>query len=251
MLKHHSHPYLVIANALPKFKEHQRDLTDAQLQIYATLLRIVEFWKKKLHPASPKLLGRKRRMGDPDEGPSDEEDGGGSRKGKGKEKEKGSQAKPSKKPTAQGPTAGKGQGRQLKHDMAKTLCRPPQVSYPSPPGTAALSFKDDNDVGSCFEKQRSIIAWIAGVAAARPPEPVREDAIAPNGEIGRAPFTGDWHKWCYPWTQPPEPSRYSSNDWAMQMRMCKLTAEPGGWDYTSDEDDSDISDGEPCMSLSS
>jgi hypothetical protein len=100
MLKHHSHPYFVIANALPKFKQHQRDLTEAQLQIYATLLRIVKFWKKKLHLAWPKLLDRKRRMGDPDEGPSDEEDGGGPRKGKGKEKEKGSQAKPSKKPTA-------------------------------------------------------------------------------------------------------------------------------------------------------
>ena len=154
MLKHHSHPYFVIANALPKFKEHEQDLTDVQRQIYATLLRIVKLWKKKLHPASPRLLGRKRRMGEPDEGPSDEEDGGRSRKGKGKKKEeekgKGSQAKPSKKPT-QAPAAGKGRGRQLKYDVAKTLCQPPQVSFPSPPDTAPLLCKDDtNGVGSCF-----------------------------------------------------------------------------------------------------
>jgi hypothetical protein len=173
MLKHHSHPYLVIANALPMFEEHQRDLTKARVQLYATLLRIVEFWIKKLHPPSPKLLSRKQRMGDPDEGPSNDEDGGGLRKGKGKvkEKEKGSQAKPSKKPTARAPAAGKGQGRQHKHDVTKTLRRPPQVSCPGLPDTAPLSFKDDNDVGSCFEKYGSIIAWIAGVffvAAAGP-----------------------------------------------------------------------------------
>ena len=192
-------------------------------------------------------------MGDPDEGPSDEEDRDGSRKGKGKkkeeEKEKGSQARPSKKST-QAPAAGKGRGRQLKHDVAKTLCRPPKVSYPSPPNTTPLLFKDDHDIDSRFEKQRSIIAWIAGVAAAGP-KPVREKVIAPDGEMGRVPFTGDWHKWCHPWTQPPEHSKYSSNDWAMQRFLCKLTAEPGGWDYTSEEDDSDISDGEPCMSFSS
>ena len=35
----------------------------------------------------------------------------------------------------------------------------------SPLGTVLLSFKDDNNVDSRFEKQRSIIAWIAGVAA--------------------------------------------------------------------------------------
>ena len=72
-------------------------------------------------------------MGDLDEGPSEEEDGGGSRKGRRKEKEKVSQARPSKKPKAQAPTAGTGQGRQLtERDVAKTLCRPPQVSYLEP-----------------------------------------------------------------------------------------------------------------------
>src|SRR6266478_8900215 len=71
-----------------------------QHQLYGTLLRIEGFWRKKLHQVPPKLPSRKRCMGDPDEGPSDEEDGGDSRKGKGKEKEKGPQAKRSKKPMA-------------------------------------------------------------------------------------------------------------------------------------------------------
>jgi len=124
------------------------------------------------------------------------------------------------------------------------------VSYPSPPRTALLLLKDDNDVDSWFNKRENIIAWIAGIIAAGHPETVKEDVIAPDGEIGRAPFIGDWHNWCYPWVQPPERSKYSSNDWAMQLRMCKLTAEPGGWDYTTASDE-DISDGEADVSLSS
>jgi hypothetical protein len=185
-------------------------------------------------------------MGDPDVGSSDEY-GGGSHKGRGKKK--GTQTKPSKKRMKQAPTAGKGQGQQLKHNVMKTLYQPPQVLYPNPLGKAPLSFKDDNNAGSCFEKQQSIIAWIADVAAVGPPKQVGENVIVPNGEIGQAPFTGDWHTWCYPWVRPPERSNYCSNDWAMEMCMCKLTANPYGWD-TSDEDNSDISDS-GLMSFSS
>ena len=39
MLKHHSHPYFVIANALPKFEEHTQDLIDAQRERNSIQLR--------------------------------------------------------------------------------------------------------------------------------------------------------------------------------------------------------------------
>ena len=99
---------------------------------------------------------------------------------------------------------------------------------------------------------KRFIAWFACVASSRPPEPVWglwEDVIAPSSEIGRAPFTGDWHTWCYlsPWIQHPDRSIYTSNDWAMRVHMCELTAEPDGWD-TSYEDETDISE-LGCMSF--
>lgn len=241
ILKHHSHPYLAIANALPKFDKYRQDLTNTQIELYATLLRIVRLWNKRLHPPS-----HKQHMGNSDVGPSDHSDEYGSHKGRVRGKKKG--AKPLKKRTKQAPTAGKGQGQQLKHKVMKKFCQPPQVLYPKPlGGKAPLSFKDDNNADFCFEKQQSIIAWIANVAAAGPPKPVGENAIVPNGEIGQAPFTGNWHTWCYPWIQPPKRSNYCSNDWAMDICMFKLTAEP--YYDISDEDDSDISDG--VMSFSS
>lgn len=202
ILKHHSHPYLVIENALPKFEKHVQHLSDLQLQLYATMLRIVQFWKKKLFSSgSSPLLSHKRHMGNPDNGPSDEEEG------------------PSRKTRSRG--------------NLKEKARPGGGGSKAKQAPTA---RNDHHIDS---RQQNIIAWIAGVAAARPLEPVEENVIAPNGEIEQTPFTGDWHEWCCPWSRPPEHSKYSSNDWAMFWCMCKLTAEPGSWDsdYISDEDD--------------
>lgn len=66
------------------------ELTHMQIDLYSAMLRILPLWKKRLS----KLPSHKRRMGNSDEGPSDEEDGIGSPKGRGK---KCFQAKPSKK----------------------------------------------------------------------------------------------------------------------------------------------------------
>lgn len=67
VLKHHSHPYFVIANALPKFKKHQLTLTEMQSKIYTILLQIEDIWKENL----PELVSHKQHMdSDPGEGPS-------------------------------------------------------------------------------------------------------------------------------------------------------------------------------------
>jgi hypothetical protein len=51
---------------------------------------------------------------------------------------------------------------------------------------------------------------------------VRSDILKSNHEVVRALFRGSWHDWGCPWQKPLEPSRFSSNDRAMDLFMCNL-----------------------------
>jgi len=222
VLKHHSHPYFVIANALPKFQLHADTLTPKQLEISISMQKILVFWRTKMQGSSSQSILGKRQQ---DEGPSDDEYGHGSTKPTSKRKKEGQHSRPTNKSPIETHATGKGKGRQHKQtrDTEKTSRPLLQTPYPSPPRTASRS----HTVADYNEK--SVLVWIHNVTAAGPMEMVTENILESDSEKPRKPFGGDWHDWCYPWTQPLQASSFSSNDWAMHHHLCKLTDEPGGW----------------------
>jgi hypothetical protein len=65
------------------------------------------------------------------------------------------------------------------------------------------------------------------ISAAGTPEPVEQVIVWPIKEKVRKPYKGDWHEWRVNWkTFPPDHSRFSSNDWAVDMNMVYLTMPP-------------------------
>jgi hypothetical protein len=65
------------------------------------------------------------------------------------------------------------------------------------------------------------------VAAAGTPEPVQQVIEWPHKEKARKPHDGNWHEWRVNWAMfPPDRSRFSSNDWAVDMNMVYLTMPP-------------------------
>ena len=96
-----------------------------------------------------------------------------------------------------------------------------------------------DDAPSYYDWKPRVSAWVDSVIAAVPLAVADDDIVTPDGEIAREPYQGDWHDWRCPWTQPRKASMFSSNDWAMHHTMCKLTDEPGCWDYSPLEGTSD------------
>jgi len=199
-----------------------------QRKIFQSMLRIRGIWLKKAEQRAPKQA-TKRKRDDPNSGP---EGGDGRNRGARKSKRRLPMMNP---PAKQLPTKlhrrRQVPGREESGGVDKP-CLPP-----SPPASSQ-TIHAHNDVTSYYDQKEHVLAWVNSIIMTGPLTPA-EDIITPDNEIVREPYEGGWHDWCYPWTQPPKASMFSSNDWAMQHVMCKLTAKPGCWDHSSLEGTSD------------
>ena len=104
--------------------------------------------------------------------------------------------------------------------MKKPLTPPPSgIGSRTPSGLIISDFKYD-DPGA-------VNAWMDAVSVAGALEPVEQVIVWPVKERARKPYPGDWHEWRVNWkTSPPDYSRFSSNDWAVDTNMFYLTMPP-------------------------
>jgi len=191
------------------------------------MLRIRGIWLKKAEQRAPKQA-TKRKRDDSNSGP---EGGDGRNRGARKSKRRLPVMNPPAKQLPKLHQRRQVPGREESGGVDK-FCLPP-----SPPASSQ-TIHAHNDVTSYYDQKEHVLAWVNSIIMTGPLTPA-EDIITPDNEIVREPYEGDWHDWCYPWTRPPKASMFSSNDWAMQHVMCKLTAKPGCWDHSSLERTSD------------
>ena len=263
-IRHHSHPYFVIANALPKFEAHRDDLTANQEILYGKLVTIQGFWRIRLGSAtSLPRSNHKRPRDDEDEGSEDGQDrrdfsggkGGSKRKASGDRDRETTQAKTGVEAMGKGRyrkrKATKGEGGQPKETAVTKISHIPRQSpYPSPPRTTRLQLPNDGDSkGSYYDADANVLLWVNKTFTDRPAEAVGTDVITLDNEAVRSPYMGDWHEWCFPWIPPPDTSKYSSIDWAMKRYLFNLTAAPRVWE-SSDEEDTAFSDHDSALSSS-
>jgi hypothetical protein len=224
LLKHHAHPFFVIARALAALEENYMHLDRKATNLYRLMSKIRQRWQQDT-PAA-RLRGRRKRPRPYDD---DDDDGGGNghpskRKAPPRASLPSAQltgAAPAKARRARGNVdRAKGKERQRKRDAS--VSEPPKRSQlVTPSATSHLSTTETSGGRKfLFDDKLEVSAWADAVAAAGPAEEVEID-ITSDDEEARPPIQ-NWKRWRHPYKQPKKYSRFCSSDWSMYLYSIPL-----------------------------
>jgi hypothetical protein len=190
LLKHHAHPFFVIANAIPKLTQNWLSLTPEQTTLFNLMVSIQKKWSRRLAQVRAQPRTSKRRRSEP----PDDDDGRRKRMYKRKYKTTTSPPLPTQ--------------RQTRASAAAT--NPRTSRFPAIDKKISLL----DDVSEVF-------AWADTVAAAGPPEKADQIVVWSDDEDVRAPIR-DWDEWRVSYKQPTKRARFCSSDWVMYLYSIPL-----------------------------
>jgi hypothetical protein len=252
ILRSHLHPYIAIANALPKFHRHMLSLTPKQDKIYELLRKIELIWARRKAKRGGGGRGRGRggggRAGRGGKGTGR----GGKGTGRGGKGTGSGWKRPGRVGTRTGLRSGgapqdSGAPSGNKRKLAPTDLTPskrlksaiprhytfgnstyipnPSLMTPPPSTLPQTRKKIGKKPFFKYDDHREVISWIKAVAAAGTPEVDEQTIVWPVKEDVRQPYH-DWHQWSPQLTFPPDFAKYSSNDRAYDTYMVSLPGPP-------------------------
>jgi hypothetical protein len=224
LLKHHAHPFFVIAQALPKLEENFATLTPEQTTLLGLMRKIEDRWLRQRRSAPQLPNVRKRNRSDNGSSGNDDD-----YRSKRKPSPRTTRANTKPIRTVQMKTkrgrdnvdSFRGRTRQVKGNDKNSIFEPQQFRYPTPLRTSHLPTTDTSDRKRfLFDDESEVSAWIDAVAAAGPVEKI-DEIIIPFDDEARPPIR-NWSSWRHPYKQPKKRARFCSSDWAMYMYSIPL-----------------------------
>lgn len=215
LLKHHSHPYFAIQNAVPKFDKHRKTLTKEQKKIHQQLKNVVEAWNSYFADVAPERSRGLKRGGPSGDGtdPS-ERDSMGSSSTNGDDSPSFSH---SKRPRiAKDPVEDSGRDGQSSIHAMEGANDPGDTSQlQNLPPTPSISLPRDASAKKAHDSYWDyVVPWLDSVAEC---DPVMEQVVEwPVGEASR-PVPRSKPMVLYEWSASPDKSKFSSTDWAMYI----------------------------------